>query len=179
MKYEGMRLEEHCPRPFFEREYRLWGGEAIFQHAQEADQEARTVFHLFGRKLSELVMIDALPYDPQVLVCGGSISAAFDLFEPGLREGLEHFSYRRVIERLVSDRSELDNASMLGAAALAVSTRRSPRLNRRPAERERCLCSPPSPRAVCAPWRRSRAAARERLTGGPNATWSRMRARRR
>ena len=46
----------------------------------------------------------------------------FDLFEEGLREGLQGFAYRRVIERLAIDHSELDNAAVLGAAALAVSS---------------------------------------------------------
>ncbi len=61
-------------------------------------------FDRYGRELSEAVMIALYAYDPEAVIFGGSISAAFDLFEAGLREGLDRFAYPRVIERLVIDR---------------------------------------------------------------------------
>ena len=121
MQYKGRTLEEHCSGPFLER---VGGvkGEVIYRRARDGDAEALEIFHRFGLGLSEAVMIALYAYDPQMVVFGGSISAGFDLFEEGLREGLQGFAYRRVIERLAIDHSELDNAAVLGAAALAVSS---------------------------------------------------------
>jgi glucokinase len=65
-------------------------------------------------------MIALYAYDPQAVIFGGSISAAFDLFEEGLREGLQRFAYKRVIERLMLAPSTLENSAVLGAAALYV-----------------------------------------------------------
>ena len=119
MAYKGLTLEEHCSGPFFER---VCGekGEVVYQRARTGNTEAMEFFRQFGFGLADAVMIALYAYDPQVMIFGGSISAAFDLFEEGLRDGLQTFAYQRVLDRLVIDRSELENAAVLGAAALYV-----------------------------------------------------------
>ena len=119
MDHKGMTLEDHCSGPFFEREFGV-GGDVIYRKAAKGDADALAAFHRYGRKLGEAVMIALYAYDPDALFFGGSISNAFGFFEDGLREALDRFAYPRVIERLVIDRSELDNAAVLGAAALYV-----------------------------------------------------------
>jgi len=119
MAHKGLTLEEHCSGPYFQRECGAAGDE-IFRRARAGDAEALAAFDQFGSELSEAVMVALYAYDPQAVIIGGSISAAFDLFEGGLRRGLERFAYRRVIERLVMAPSTLDNAAVLGAAALYV-----------------------------------------------------------
>ncbi|MCJ7755097.1 MAG: ROK family protein [Thermoanaerobaculales bacterium] len=119
MAHKGLRLEEYCSGPFFVREYGV-GGDVLFARASAGDPEALGAFNRYGLELSEAVMIALYAYDPDALVFGGSISAAFDFFEAGLRKGLDRFSYPRVIEGLVIDRSELENAAIFGAAALYV-----------------------------------------------------------
>jgi glucokinase len=123
MDHKGLTLEEHCSGPFFLREFGA-AGDVIYQRALKGDADALAAYHRYGRELSEAVMIALYAYDPDALIFGGSISAAFDLFEAGLREGLDRFAYPRVVERLVIDRSELDNAAVLGAAALYVDSTR-------------------------------------------------------
>jgi len=119
MTHKGMTLEEHCSGPFFERECGA-AGEEIYRRARAGDSDALAAFDRFGAELSEAVMVTLYAYDPQAVIFGGSISAAFDLFETGLRRGLERFAYRRVIERLVMQPSTLENSAVLGAAALYV-----------------------------------------------------------
>jgi glucokinase len=119
MDHRGLTLEEHCSGPFFVREFGV-GGDVIYQRALEGDADSLAAFHRYGRELSEAVMIALYAYDPDALIFGGSISAAYDFFKTGLREGLDRFAYPRVVERLVLDRSELENAAVLGAAALYV-----------------------------------------------------------
>jgi glucokinase len=117
--HKGLTLEDYCSGPFFSREYGA-AGDDIYRRARAGDTEAVAAFDRFGAELSEAVMIALYAYDPQAVIFGGSISAAFDLFEEGLREGLQRFAYKRVIERLMLAPSTLENSAVLGAAALYV-----------------------------------------------------------
>jgi glucokinase len=119
MAHKGRTLEEYCSGPYFQRECDA-AGEEIYRRAREGEAEALAIFERFGAELSEAVMITLYAYDPQAVIFGGSISAAFDLFEAGLHRGLERFAYRRVIERLAMMPSTLENSAVLGAAALYV-----------------------------------------------------------
>jgi glucokinase len=119
MAHKGLTLEEYCSGPFFKREYGETG-EEIYRRARSGDADAIAAFNHYGTELSEAVTIALYAYDPQAVIFGGSISAAYDLFEDGLREGLQHFTYKRVIERLVMAPCRLENSAVLGAAALYV-----------------------------------------------------------
>jgi predicted NBD/HSP70 family sugar kinase len=57
------------------------------------------------------------------VILGGSIAAAFDLFQAPLRQGLAAFAYPHVIERLVIEPSRLSDAAVLGAAALYIDAK--------------------------------------------------------
>jgi glucokinase len=119
MAHKGLTLEEYCSGSFFKREHGA-SGEEIYRRARDGEAEALAAFEAFGAELSKAVMIVLYAYDPQAVIFGGSISAAYDLFETGLHKGLEGFAYRRVIERLVMAPSTLENSAVLGAAALYV-----------------------------------------------------------
>lgn len=126
VSYRGGQLEDWCAGPFFKREYGV-GGDVLHQQARQSDPAAVAAFEHYGRELAEGVMIALYAYDPEILVFGGSIASAFDLFEGGLREGLGSFEYPHVIERLRIAASELDHAAVLGAAALYVDATRGAR----------------------------------------------------
>jgi len=119
MAHKGLTLEEYCSGPFFQREYGA-AGDQVYRQARAGDAGSLEAFDRYGLELSEAVMIALYAYDPQAVIFGGSISAAFDLFEGGLRRGLERFAYPHVVERLVMAPSTLENAAVLGAAALYV-----------------------------------------------------------
>ena len=119
MPHKGMTVEDYCGGRFFQREGGVSGGEA-YERARAGDAAAIALFERFGRELAEVVMIVCYAYDPEAVILGGSIAAAFDLFEAPMREGLAAFAYPHVIERLVIARSELADAAVLGAAALYV-----------------------------------------------------------
>jgi len=114
---KGLRLEDWCAGPYFQRE---WGADAdeLHRHAREGDEEAFRAFDAYGEELSAAIMRALYVYDPEMIVLGGSISTAFDLFEPRMREGLESFAYPHIIDRLVIEPSRLENVAVLGAAAL-------------------------------------------------------------
>lgn len=117
MPHKGLTLEAWCAGPFFLREYGV-AGQEIYRRAKAGDREALAAFERFGSELSEAIAIGLYAYDPEILVLGGSIASAFELFEPALRAGLGSFAYPHVIERLKLVPSSLSNAAVLGAAAL-------------------------------------------------------------
>ena len=121
---KGMRLEDWCACPYFPRE---WGADAdeLHQRAREGGQEALRAFDAYGEELSAAIMLALYAYDPEIVVLGGSISTAFDLFEGGMRRGLENFAYPHIIDRLVIKPSRLDHAAVLGAAALCMDSKLS------------------------------------------------------
>jgi len=123
MAYRGVLLEDWCAGPFFPREYGA-GGDALHERARGGDNAAIAAFSHYGRELAEGVKIALYAYDPEILVFGGSIASTFDLFEGGLREGLADFEYPHAIERLKIAASSLENAAVLGAAALYVDATR-------------------------------------------------------
>ena len=119
MAHKGLTLEDYCSGQFFQREGGAAGDE-VYRRARAGEAEFLEAFERYGSELSEAVMIALYAYDPQAVIFGGSISAAFDLFETGLGRGLERFAYPHVIERLVMAPSTLENAAVLGAAALFI-----------------------------------------------------------
>jgi glucokinase len=122
--HKGLTLEDYCAGQFFPRECGV-AGEVVFSKAQAGDAQALAMYERFGHEVADAVMIALYAYDPEVLIVGGSISSAFEYFEAGLREGLQAFAYPHVIERLLIARSDLENAAVLGAAALYVDAARS------------------------------------------------------
>ena len=119
MPHKGLTVEDYCAGRFFLREAGI-AGDLAYERALAGDAAAIELFERYGRELAEAVMIVAYAYDPQAVIFGGSIAAAFDLFQASMREGLAAFAYPHVIERLVIERSELADAAVLGAAALYV-----------------------------------------------------------
>ncbi len=119
MAHKGLTLEDHCASQFFPRECGV-AGEVVFSRAQAGDAQALANFERFGHEVADAVMIALYAYDPEALIFGGSISSAFEYFEAGLRKGLRAFAYPHVVDRLLIDRSEQENAAVLGAAALYV-----------------------------------------------------------
>ncbi|MGD8441263.1 MAG: ROK family protein [Holophagae bacterium] len=117
--HKGLRLQSWCASPYFPRE---WGAAAseLHRRARDGDREALRAFDAYGEELSAAVALALYAYDPQVLVLGGSISSAYDLFEAGLRRGLADFAYPHIVERVQIVPSTLDHAAVLGAAALAL-----------------------------------------------------------
>jgi glucokinase len=115
--HKGHMLQGWCASPYFTRE---WGAtaEKLHRRAREGDAEAIEVWRRYGEELASAVSLVLYAYDPEVVVIGGSIAAAFDLFEDTLRHGLADFAYPHIVERVEIVPSRLEHAAILGAAAL-------------------------------------------------------------
>jgi glucokinase len=117
--YRGGRLEDWCAGDYFLREWGAGAGE-LHRRAREGEAGALAAFEGYGAELAVAVMRALYAYDPEIVVLGGSIATAFDLFEAGLRRGLAAFAYPHIVERVTIVPSRLEHAAVLGAAALAL-----------------------------------------------------------
>jgi glucokinase len=116
--YRDHIIEHYCAGQFFQQRAGI-AGHQLFQQACQGDEQARQLFVEYGHELGFAVMTILYSYDPQLVVFGGSIARAFDLFEPGLRRRLEsEYDYQHALSGTVIAQSETVDVALLGAAAI-------------------------------------------------------------
>ncbi len=91
---------------------------AVHDAAVAGDLDAKALWQEFGRHVGVAMKIMMYTFDPQMIVLGGSIRKAYDLFQKEMRSEMNDFAYRVTLERLVLDVSDLEHAGLLGAARL-------------------------------------------------------------
>lgn len=112
-------LEYYCSGRRLVREHGV-AGEVLSQSAREGDPGALAAFAALGADLGLAVIVLLYAYDPEIIVFGGSVSAAMPFWLPALRRELAKFKQPHVVERLVIERSERPEIAVLGAAALCL-----------------------------------------------------------
>ena len=115
--HKGLMLQGWCASPYFPRVWNATGAE-LHKRARGGDTDAVAAWEDYGEELAVAVALALYAYDPEVVVLGGSIASAFDLFEGGMRRGLAGFAYPHIVQRVRIVPSELRHAAVLGAAAL-------------------------------------------------------------
>lgn len=118
--YNGKILEDYCSGKFFQREYGM-KGEEVYALAKEGDDSALAIFREFGKHLGNAINIILIVLSPEAIFLGGSISKSFEFYENSLKETLNTFPFKKVLEQLVLEPSQTSNISILGAAALIFS----------------------------------------------------------
>jgi glucokinase len=117
MPYRDHTIEHYCSGAFFQRVAGIRGEEA-FRRAEAGDAAAIELFEQLGHELGHAVMVALYAYDPELIVLGGSISVALRFFERPMRERLREYPWPHVVERLHIAASAVEDAAILGAAAL-------------------------------------------------------------
>ncbi len=120
--YKDSILEHYCSGQYFVREHGI-KGEDLFAGAARGEPEALKIFDRFGSYLGDALMIIMLAVDPEAIILGGSVPRAFSLFEKAMRERMQSFPYRKMLERIVIETSEQPEIAILGAAALYYDAR--------------------------------------------------------
>ncbi len=115
--YLDQTIEDYCSGKFFVQRTGRPGAE-WHALAQQGDAEALAVFAEFGRHLGRALHFILYALAPEAIFLGGSVSRGFAHFRGGLHESLAAFPFKQVTERLVVAPSTIDNAAVLGAAAL-------------------------------------------------------------
>lgn len=122
--YRDRFVEYYAAGQFFRNVHGLSGEEAAAR-AASGDPAARAMFHEYGIHLGNAIQVVLHAIDPEIIILGGSVSRSFRFFEAGMRESLARFAYPRVVATLKIEVSELPNAGILGAAALALERMRT------------------------------------------------------
>jgi len=115
--YRDSIIEDYCGSRFFIEKNGVTGSEA-YQKALVGDFDSIKMFNEYGRHIAVLVKIIVLTIDPQAIVFGGAISGSLSLFQNSMTDELKNFPYPNSIKKLVIRTSNIDNAGILGAAAL-------------------------------------------------------------
>lgn len=118
--YNGKILEDYCSGKFFQQEYDM-KGEEVYTLAQQGDAAALEIFREFGKHLGNAINIILIILSPEAIFLGGSISKSFRFYEKSLKETLDTFPFKKVLDQLVLEPSQTPNISILGAAALIFS----------------------------------------------------------
>jgi glucokinase len=115
--YLDKTLEYYCSGSFFTNVHGLDGVQA-FQQALQGDAEALKLYAELGMHIGQAIKQIMYAYDPQLIVLGGSVSAAYPYFEQTMWQEIKTFAYTKAVNRIQIQISELQNSGIIGAAAL-------------------------------------------------------------
>jgi glucokinase len=76
------------------------------------------MYNELGRHLGNAMKMILYTYDPQLIVIGGSVRQAYELFQKPMWQQLQTLAYPRSVQRLQLRLSTLEQGGVLGAAAL-------------------------------------------------------------
>ncbi len=125
LPFRDQDLEYYCSSNFFEKIHDTTAYET-FLKAEENDPEALMLWDEFGSNMGFALKSVMYAYDPEVVVLGGSISAAYPYFKRKMYESLNTSYFPKSVKKLKICLSEIENASMLGAAALVIQEQETP-----------------------------------------------------
>ncbi len=119
--YLNSTFDDYCSGQFFQNSFNQCGSE-LAELARAGDKRAINAFNEFGGHLSAVIAHLLLVMDPQIIILGGSVSKSYDLFIDSLWQNLADFPYQNVVNNLIIEKSNLDNAPLLGAAQLYLAS---------------------------------------------------------
>ncbi len=118
--YLDKYLEYYCSGQFFNL-YKKMDGLAVYQLAKAGEVSALNVYAEYGHHLGQFLKILILAIDPEIIIFGGSLSAAYPFFENGMKNALKDFPYPNTMSNLEIKVSALADIAVLGAAALILN----------------------------------------------------------
>ena len=115
--YQGQILEYFCSGSYF---MNVWGvdGKEMYTRAMRKDEQALEAYRQLGVHVAAAIKIVVLTVDPEMIVFGGSVTSAHELFEESMYEDLKDFAYPNSIKNLKIRFSKLENPGLFGAASL-------------------------------------------------------------
>jgi glucokinase len=115
--YMETNYEFYASGSFFQNVHGL-NGEEVYKKARSGDKDAVKLYEELGTHLGNAIKMIMYTYDTGLIILGGSVQLAFDLFEKSMWERIKTFAFPKSIEGLQVKTSALQNAGILGAAAL-------------------------------------------------------------
>ncbi len=122
--YLNSTFDDYCSGQFFKNSFNECGS-VLAEQARAGDLRAINAFHEFGQHLAAVIAHLLFVVDPQIIVLGGSVSKSYDLFIDSVWQNLADFPYQNVVNNLIIEKSNLENAALLGAAQLYLAIQES------------------------------------------------------
>jgi len=119
LSYLDYDYEHYCSSGFFVKYHHTTGKEA-YEKAIAGDVQAKTVWNEIGAHLGNLMKAVLYTYDPEAIVLGGGIAAAYPLFSESMFNVMSDFPYKKTVENIKILVSQREDISLLGASALVV-----------------------------------------------------------
>jgi glucokinase len=117
MPYLDKYYEYYCCGQFFSNVKGITGKDAA-ERALSGDKPALAMWNEFGNHFGMALQAIMYAYDPEKIVLGGSVGQALHLYEKPVWDCLQKFVFRNSLAKFKLEASELENAGLLGAAAL-------------------------------------------------------------
>ena len=122
ISYLDKTIEYYASGQFFQNVYKI-NGETVFKKAGEGNEDALKKYQEFGKHLGNAINTILYAIDVELIILGGSVSNAFPYFSKSMRKQIKTFGFQNSILNLQVKVSELENAGLLGAAALSFNSR--------------------------------------------------------
>jgi glucokinase len=117
LPYRDNILEYYASGSFFRNVYGL-DGLQVFEDAKKGEARALELYAELGAHVGQAIKAVIYTYDPELIVLGGSVSQAYDLFKDAMYSEISSLAYGQSAQRIRIVVSELTNSGILGAAAL-------------------------------------------------------------
>ncbi len=116
--YLNSNTEAYCSGQFF-KDQGLNGGELAVA-AQQGDEKAQTLFFELGQHIGKAICNILFALAPEAIILGGSVAQSYPLFSQGMQAALDEFPFRRVMDALTIEVSDVPDMAVLGASSLVM-----------------------------------------------------------
>lgn len=116
LPYLDSDFEHYCSSSFFKRHDTT--GVVVAEKAERGDGAALEIWREFGTHLGNLMKVILFSYAPQAIILGGSIVSAFHFFKDTMKDAMQDFPYKILLDNVKIITSYLKDASLLGASSL-------------------------------------------------------------
>ncbi|MES1225482.1 MAG: ROK family protein, partial [Bacteroidota bacterium] len=93
-------------------------GQEVFEKAKAGNAQAQQWYAEMGMHLGNAIKTIMYTYDASLIIFGGSVRFAYPFFQQTMWQRIHSFAFRKSIEKLRIEISELENSGILGAAGL-------------------------------------------------------------
>lgn len=115
--YLDQSVEYYASGQFFENVHKI-RGEDVFKNAQEGNAGAIKMYEEMGLHLGNAIKMILYALDVELIIMGGSVRHAWPWFNKTMWGQIKTFGFQKAVAHLKIEISELENAGILGAAAL-------------------------------------------------------------
>ena len=90
----------------------------LSEAARKGDSSAQEAFNTYGRHLGNAIKTIIMAVDPPLIIIGGSVAAAHELYEEAMWESIRKIPFSSILENFQVKFTSTKNIAILGAAAL-------------------------------------------------------------